>query len=164
MDNTILELIFEYLWKNKIVKNQSDFSAKIGYNRGYIHNQLKEAEIPHKMQKKLHEVFGISMQYMASNGKEGSMFPADPAPGKTYPENKNDGSYSLVNEDILTWQSTNNQQLMYNLFKTMQDMIKSSDNRWDKLERIIDKVVDTNAILASKIPNYNADDSKKATA
>ena len=110
--STTLKSIFNTLVLKNKVDSQSDFCKKIGYkSEGYISALLDVEDIPHKMQKKLHEVFGISMQYMASNGKEGSMFPADQEPGKTYPENKNDGSYSLVNEDILSWQSTNNQQL-----------------------------------------------------
>lgn len=119
MDKSLLKLIFEELYTSAKVKNQFDFGTKLGYSSGYITSALKLREIPHKMQKKLHEVFGISMEYMASNGAQGKMFPDPPAPEKNYPEINE--SYSFVNESIISLESTNPQLLMTRFFELMKE-------------------------------------------
>jgi hypothetical protein len=71
----LMQRIFDFLWESRKISNQADFSRKLGYNSGYINKLLKtDSELPHKVQKRMNEVFGISKVFLESNGKDGTMF------------------------------------------------------------------------------------------
>ncbi len=73
---TPLQIIFDELSYLNKVDTQYEFGEKLGYkSEGYISTLLKSNNpIPYKMQKKLNEVFGISMEWMQSEGREGDIF------------------------------------------------------------------------------------------
>lgn len=77
---TLLKQIFDELFIKQRVKNQFEFGNKLEYTDGYISAAMKKETIPPKLQSKLHEVFGVSMLWLATNGKEGSMFDNDTTP------------------------------------------------------------------------------------
>lgn len=83
----LLQSIFDKLLFEKKVTTQFDFADKLGYTEGYMSAALKKEGVPQKMQKKLNEVFGVSLQYLASNGEEGAMFGEknDPPPPEKPP-------------------------------------------------------------------------------
>lgn len=74
---SLLKLIFDELFVKQKVKNQFEFGEKLEYDSGYISRLMKEGLIPAKMQKKLHEIFGISREWLATEGKKGTMFDED---------------------------------------------------------------------------------------
>lgn len=87
MEANILQKILSELLYLKKVKNQSAFCDLLKYDKGYISNMLKSADtIPPKLQSKLHNVFGVSMLWLATNGKEGSMFETDTTPKPSTPK------------------------------------------------------------------------------
>ncbi len=73
---TFLQSIYDELVRLDKVNSQVDFGAKLGYkSEGYISTLLKsDDDIPFKMQKKLHEVFGVDKEWLSSKGSRSEIF------------------------------------------------------------------------------------------
>lgn len=85
-----LRVIYEKLLSMFVVESQLDFGTKLGYTEGYISEALSKKDISPKMRKKLHEQFSISIEWLASNGKQGKMIEPIFEPNKaenTYKQN-----------------------------------------------------------------------------
>lgn len=76
---TPLQRIYDELVRHDKVESQFDFGKKLGYkSEGYISTLLKSKDdLPFKLQKKLHEIFGIKQLWLATNGEQGEMFNSD---------------------------------------------------------------------------------------
>lgn len=79
---TPLQQIFDKLLFDNLVESQVDFAKKISYTEGYVSEALDKQTISPKMQKRLNELFGISKEWMQSEGKEGDMIPGKSKPNE----------------------------------------------------------------------------------
>lgn len=71
---TLLQKIYDNLKYLKKVKNQTDFGAKLGYGKSYTSTLLKSVAPLHaELADSLRKVFGISAEWLDSEGKQGEM-------------------------------------------------------------------------------------------
>lgn len=73
-----LKMVYDALWELRKVKNQSDFSKQLSYDKGYISKLMSEEYLPIRLQSKLTEVFGIDAAWLKSGGNVGTMFASQP--------------------------------------------------------------------------------------
>lgn len=74
MEPLVQQVYNELKYLNKIA-NQTDFANKLGYGKSYVSTLLRSVRPLHaEVQRKLGEVFGVSVEWMASNGHAGTMF------------------------------------------------------------------------------------------
>jgi phage repressor protein C with HTH and peptisase S24 domain len=74
-NETILLQVFETLRSEKKVKNQDAFAKDLKLTPSYISRLLKSNDIlPKEVMATINKVYGVSLEWLASNGAEGSMF------------------------------------------------------------------------------------------
>lgn len=100
MDQPILQKIYTELLYRKIVSNQQDLGEKIGKSKGYISKLLQTKDsLPLSVQLKLNELFGITREYLSSNGKTGTMFAGDDSTKEKAYDNTKIEETPTVNEE-----------------------------------------------------------------
>lgn len=81
----ILRQIYDELYIKRLVKNQRDLAARLVVTPSYISRLLKSAEtLPKEVVTALNREYNISLEWLASNGREGTMWNA-PNPSKEKP-------------------------------------------------------------------------------
>jgi len=72
---TTLQQVYDELLYKGLVSSQSDFADKIGKTKGYVSKLLKSGDpVPPAVREPLNEKFSVSIQWLASNGKNGEIF------------------------------------------------------------------------------------------
>ncbi|MBX2906217.1 MAG: helix-turn-helix transcriptional regulator [Taibaiella sp.] len=98
MAQPLLLTIFDELLYRKKVTSQSDMATKLDVTKGYISKLLKSGDtLPPSVRIKLEKEFGISEEYLSSNGTQGTIFP-EKAPVREY--NMQDPVPQFVNEPL----------------------------------------------------------------
>lgn len=81
----ILRQIYDELYIKRLVKNQRDLAARLALTPSYISRLLKSTEIlPKEVVTAINREYNISLEWLASNGREGKMWNA-PSPPKEKP-------------------------------------------------------------------------------
>lgn len=129
---TLLQTIFDELLYTKKISNQNDLAVKLEVSKGYVSKLIQSTDpLPAAIRLKLQNVFNISREYLASNGTQGTMFPAKAQEKEySYPEL---GNY-MVEESTETYNSSqnNSEQLVNDFLAQLLDnpeLIKSEEGR-----------------------------------
>lgn len=160
---TLLVAIFEHLKSKKIIYNQADFGRQIGVSKGYMSQLMKQsALIPQNVQTKLNERFSISLEWLASNGKQGNMIEPIIPIQKDNNNEKINVSYPLYNgqsidNEGLTLPFTNDQ--------APDAMTLEWLKRIDKSNEHIGRLIGVIETLSTKVPNAKneAEEAQKST-
>lgn len=73
-----MQTVYDELLYSGSVTNQSDFADQLGKTKGYVSTLLKSNEPPPaSVRESLNDIYGFSIQWLNSNGKEGAMFARD---------------------------------------------------------------------------------------
>lgn len=135
MENkTLIKKIFDALFTGGRVKNQFDFGEKLKYTSGYVSTIMKnDADLPQKVKSRLNSVFGISKEYLDSNGTIGTMFPSEIP--------LNNGEKDQENDQTL--QSTKTELDMQLLEKLIDYIISDGKEKTQIIQTLSRKLPDT---------------------
>ena len=128
----LLLSIFEALEEKRIVKNQLKFAEKLNYNRGYMNKLLKaDKPIPPALQDLLHDIFGISREYMRNGGKDAPMFDTrekeiDVNDNDNSELNQNYSTSSQLNQNEPNMTISNQASALNSIARSMEILAKSN--------------------------------------
>jgi len=153
----LLKAIYDVLVFDGVVKNSADFASALGYNAGHISTTMKSDKVlPKGIMDKLNSVYGISKEYMISNGANGTMFNRDGAHTKRQTID-NQSSKTKIGEN-------NNNQLTNGLdlssTKSETDMHRLI-NAIEKIANANEVLALTNADLAREVLSHKHETTKK---
>lgn len=145
---TLLQAIYDDLLHEGKVKSKTDLGEKLGLSRSRISQIIGSFDtLPKTMQEKLNKLYGYSLEWLASNGKQGKMFARDGAHSrdaetdkpKDKGDNKNisEGVQFGTNIDVNLPQ---NQSIMLNelmrQLRVKDEQIAKKEEQTDRLLRL----------------------------
>jgi len=123
---TLLQAVYDDLLHEGKVKSKTDLGLKLELSRGRISQVIASNDpLPKTMQEKLNKLYGYSLEWLASNGKQGTMFARNGAH-----ERKHETNSETIKNDKLNI----NPQLQ---FGTDFDVSKSSPSTQTDMDRIL---------------------------
>lgn len=121
----LLKGIYDVLVFNEIVRTSAEFASTLDYNAGHISTLMRSNDVlPKGVINALNKKYGISKEYLISNGKEGEMF--------IQKDNDSNKQNNNINEHV-TFQKEN----------VDLDPIKPGGTMNEKLLEILDRVTRT---------------------
>lgn len=153
----MLQKVYSKLLSLDQVTSQQDFAEKLGFTPGYVSRLLKsDKPVPKEVAPVIADKFGVSLEYLASNGEQGSMFPIT-----NKSEQTNGTEQSDIQDNVLNSSGTKNNNAMLNLLNKTLGMLEReldrNDQRWNSL-------LGSHSELIKRIPPAEAGKYPKALA